>query len=122
MKPMTIRAKCVYEPYEPEDGTRVLVERLWPRGFTRERLHADTWMREIAPTSTLRTWYAHDVTKWPEFVVRYRTELNGQPDLVEQLLAFVRGGPLTLLYAAKDTEHNSAVVLLDYLNESHTAE
>jgi uncharacterized protein YeaO (DUF488 family) len=110
-----IQAKRVYEPYNSDDGTRVLVERLWPRGFTRERLHADSWLREIAPTAELRTWYAHDVAKWPEFVTRYTAQLDTQPDLVESLLQIVRRGPLTLLYAAKDTEHNSALVLLDYL-------
>ncbi len=113
--PAAIRAKRVYEPYSPDDGTRVLVERLWPRGFTRERLHADTWLRDIAPTAALRTWYAHDPAKWPEFVTRYTTQLDSQPDLIESLLEIARRGPLTLLYAARDTEHNSALVLLDYL-------
>ena len=98
--PEPIRAKRVYEPYNPDDGTRVLVERLWPRGFTRERLHADSWLREIAPTAELRTWYAHDVAKWPEFVTRYTAQLDSQPDLVESLLEMARHGPLTLLYAA----------------------
>ena len=110
-----IRAKRVYEPYSPDDGTRVLVERLWPRGMTREQLHADSWLREIAPTAELRTWYAHDVAKWPKFVTRYTAQLDTQPDLVESLLQMARHGPLTLLYAAKDTEHNSALVLLNYL-------
>ncbi|WP_207798758.1 DUF488 domain-containing protein [Candidatus Cryosericum terrychapinii] len=113
--PELIRAKRVYEEYSSDDGTRVLVERLWPRGFTRERLHADSWLREIAPTAELRTWYAHDVVKWPEFMTRYITQLDTQPDLVESLLEIARRGPLTLLYAAKDTEHNSALVLLNYL-------
>ena len=113
--PEPIRAKRVYEPYNSDDGTRVLVERLWPRGFTRERLHADTWLREIAPTAELRTWYAHDVAKWPKFVTRYTAQLDTQPDLVESLLQMARHGPLTLLYAARDTEHNSALVLLNYL-------
>ncbi|MHB8106020.1 MAG: DUF488 domain-containing protein [Candidatus Cryosericum sp.] len=113
--PVSIQAKRVYEEYSPDDGTRVLVERLWPRGFTRERLHADSWLREIAPTAELRTWYAHDVTKWPEFVKQYTAQLDTQPDLVTSLLQTARHGPLTLLYAAKDTEHNSALVLLNYL-------
>lgn len=112
-----IRAKRVYEPYSPDDGTRVLVERLWPRGMTRERLHADSWLREIAPTAELRTWYAHDVAKWPKFVTRYTVQLDTQPDLVESLLQMARHGPLTLLYAARDTEHNSALVLLNYLKD-----
>lgn len=115
--PTTIRAKRVYEPYDPGDGTRILVERLWPRGFTRERLHADSWLRDIAPTVELRTWYAHDVTKWPEFVARYTAQLRTQPDLVESLLEIARHGPLTLVFAAKDADHSSAIVLLNYLNK-----
>lgn len=117
---MTMQAKRVYEPYDPGDGTRVLVERLWPRGFTRERLHADIWLREIAPTAALRTWYAHDIAKWPEFVTRYRAQLGEQLDLVEQLLAIARKGPLTLLFAARDPQHSSAIVLLDYLRKRQT--
>jgi len=115
--PEPIRAKRVYEPHNSDDGTRVLVERLWPRGFTRERLHDDSWLREIAPTAELRTWYAHDVAKWPEFVTRYTAQLDTQPSLVESLLQMARHGPLTLLYAARDTEHNSALVLLNYLKD-----
>jgi uncharacterized protein YeaO (DUF488 family) len=115
----TIQAKRVYEPYDEADGTRVLVERLWPRGFTHERLHADTWMRDIAPTADLRKWYAHDVAKWPEFAKRYRVELGGHLDLVEQLLAISRKGNLTLLFATSDTEHSGAMVLLNNLKE-HT--
>ena len=115
--PEPIQTKRVYEPYNSDDGTRVLVERLWPRGFTRERLHADSWLREIAPTAELRTWYAHDVAKWPKFVTRYTAQLDTQPDLVESLLQMARHGPLTLLYAARDTEHNSALVLLNYLKD-----
>ncbi|MHB8107687.1 MAG: DUF488 domain-containing protein [Candidatus Cryosericum sp.] len=112
-----IRAKRVYEPHDPADGTRILVERLWPRGFTRERLHADSWLRDIAPTAELRTWYAHDIAKWPEFVKRYTAQLDTQPDLVASLLEMARHGPLTLLFAAKDPDHSSAIVLLNYLRE-----
>lgn len=112
-----IRIKRVYEPYDPGDGKRVLVERLWPRGFTRERLHADLWMREIAPAPALRTWYAHDLAKWPEFAARYRAQLDGQQELVRQLLAFAEQGLLTLLYAARDADHNSALLLQNYLLE-----
>ncbi|MHB8070754.1 MAG: DUF488 domain-containing protein [Candidatus Cryosericum sp.] len=112
-----IRAKRVYEPYDPADGTRILVERLWPRGFTRERLHADSWLRDIAPTAELRTWYAHDVAKWPEFVTRYTAQLDTQSDLIASLLETARHGPLTLLFAAKDPDHSSAIVLLNYLKK-----
>jgi uncharacterized protein YeaO (DUF488 family) len=120
--PILIRAKRVYESYDPDDGTRVLVERLWPRGFTRERLYADSWLRDIAPTAELRTWYAHDITKWPEFETRYIVEIDAQPDLVESLLQIARHGPLTLLFAAKDPDHSSAIVLLNYLNRRLKAE
>jgi len=115
--PAAIRAKRVYEPYSLDEGTRVLVERLWPRGVTHERLHAETWLREIAPIAALRTWYAHDPAKWPEFVTRYTAQLDSQPDLVASLLEIARRGPLTLLYATRVTEHSSALVLLDYLKE-----
>jgi uncharacterized protein YeaO (DUF488 family) len=115
--PAAIRAKRVYDPYNSDDGTRVLVERLWPRGITRERLHADTWLREIAPTGALRTWYAHDLAKWPEFVARYTAQLDSQPDLVASLPEIARRGPLTLVYATRDTEHSSALVLLNYLKD-----
>ena len=115
--PEPIRAKRVYEPYSPDDGTRVLVERLWPRGMSHERLHADTWLREIAPTTALRIWYEHDPTKWPEFVTRYTAELDSQPDLVASLLETAHRGPLSLLYATRDTKHSSALVLLDYLKK-----
>ena len=114
---MSIRTKRVYEPYDHEDGTRVLVERLWPRGFTRERLHADLWLRDIAPTAELRTWYAHDGSKWPAFVARYRAQLDSQPELVEQLLTIAASGTLTLLYASRDSEHSSTTVLASYLAE-----
>lgn len=111
----TIRIKRVYEPYGPDDGKRVLVERLWPRGFTRERLRADLWLKEIAPVPALRTWYAHDLAKWPEFAARYRAQLDGQQELVRQLLSLAEQGPLTLLYAARDVDHNSALILQNYL-------
>jgi uncharacterized protein YeaO (DUF488 family) len=117
---IVIHAKRVYEPYDPGDGTRILVERLWPRGFTRERLHADTWLRDIAPTTELRAWYAHDVAKWPEFVRRYTAQLDTQPDLVASLLKAAHHGTLTLLFAARDPDHSSAIVLLNYLKERLT--
>jgi len=112
-----IQIKRVYEEYTPDDGVRVLVERLWPRGFTRERLHADRWLRDIAPTADLRMWYEHDVAKWPDFVKRYAAQLDTEPDLIASLLEIARHSPLTLLYAAKDTEHNSALVLQNYLKD-----
>jgi uncharacterized protein YeaO (DUF488 family) len=77
----------------------------------------DSWLREIAPTAELRTWYAHDVNRWPEFVTRYTAQLDAQPDLVASLLETARHGPLTLLFAARDPEHSSATVLLDYLED-----
>ena len=115
--PAAIRIKRVYDPPSPDDGTRVLVERLWPRGMTREKIQSETWLREIAPAAALREWYQHDQRNWDEFVTRYREQLDGQPDLVEILLSKARSGPLTLLYANHDADHNSAQVLLSYLKE-----
>jgi uncharacterized protein YeaO (DUF488 family) len=112
-----IRIKRVYDPASRDDGRRILVERLWPRGFARDALAADGWQKEVAPSSDLRKWYGHRVERWPEFVRRYRAELDAHPDAWQPLLAAARKGRLTLLYSARDVEHNSAVVLRDYLTE-----
>jgi uncharacterized protein YeaO (DUF488 family) len=115
-----IRLKRAYEKPAPADGLRVLVERLWPRGLTKERAAVDTWMKELAPSPELRRWYGHDPAKWTEFQKRYRAELAQNPDQVEELRSKAREGPLTLVYAARDEEHNSALVLKAYL-EHHTS-
>lgn len=110
-----IRVKRVYEAASPEDGTRVLVDRLWPRGLTAEKVGAALWLKEIAPSNELRRLFHHDLARWDEFKMHYFTELETQPEAVEKLLAFARQGTLTLLFAARDEEHNQAVVLREYL-------
>jgi uncharacterized protein YeaO (DUF488 family) len=113
---MKIGLKRVYEPPGAEDGTRVLVDRLWPRGLTRQRARVDLWMKEIAPSAELRTWFGHDPAKWVEFKRRYRAELAHNKVLVAQLKAEAKKARVTLVYGAKDEEHNDAVVLLEVLS------
>ena len=112
---MEIRVKRIYDPPKPADGVRLLVDRLWPRGVSREAAALDVWMRQVAPSSELRRWFAHDVARWREFKRRYAVELGSHQDLVAEILAFARDRPVTLLYSARDTEHNQAVALADYL-------
>jgi len=117
-----IKVKRVYEPPERDDGKRFLVERLWPRGVKKDALPLTAWLKEVAPSTTLRKWYAHDVTRWPEFRSRYRAELKemeqgDEPNALATLLQAAREGNLTLLYSARDTDHNSALVLRDFLEE-----
>lgn len=115
-----IRLKRAYEPPAPEDGTRVLVDRLWPRGVSREDVELDAWTKEAAPSGELREWFDHDPEKWEEFRERYRRELEEEDekrDAVERLLEAHRGGELTLVYGARDTEHNNAVALREHLLE-----
>lgn len=110
-----IRIKRVYEPPEDHDGFRVLVDRLWPRGLTKEQVRADLWLRDVAPSTALRKWFAHDPSKWDEFKRRYFAELAQKPDSVQVLLEKAAQGPVTLLYSAHDPEHNQAVALKEYL-------
>src|SRR5689334_18547278 len=112
-----ITIKRIYEPAEASDGYRILVERLWPRGLTKEKARLDEWLKDIAPSPRLRTWYGHKVEKWPEFVERYRLELAapGNVEPLKRLAQLGRKGKLTLLFAARDDEHNSALVLRDVL-------
>lgn len=110
-----IQIKRVYEPASPEDGWRVLVDRLWPRGMTKERAQADLWLKEAAPSTELRLWFGHDPAKWDEFMRRYRAELDAQPEAVAALLAAAARGRLTLLYSARDETRNQAVALREYL-------
>lgn len=114
---MTIRLKRAYEEPEPEDGFRVLVDRLWPRGVGKEEIALDRWMKEIAPSDDLRRWYDHDPERWEEFRERYETEIDGMDEEVAFLNEKSEEGTLTLVYAAKDRDHNNAVVLRDYLAE-----
>lgn len=106
----------IYQPPSPDDGERILVDRLWPRGMSKARAALDGWMKEIAPSAELRKWFAHDPVKWQEFRTRYWAELALHPELVNTLLEKGRLGTVTLLYAAHDMEHNEAVALRDYLD------
>jgi uncharacterized protein YeaO (DUF488 family) len=106
-----IRVKRVYQPPSPEDGTRVLVDRLWPRGLRKAGAAIDCWLKEIAPSSELRRWFGHDPDRWEEFQRRYRAGLSARPELLAKLRALAAQGTLTLVYAARDEDHNQAVAL-----------
>jgi uncharacterized protein YeaO (DUF488 family) len=114
---MNIKTKRVYAPPAPEDGRRVLVDRLWPRGLTKEKAHVDIWLKEIAPSSELRKWFAHDPAKWKDFRHRYTAELKKKQDLIKLILQENGADAVTLLYAARDVEHNEAVVLKHFLDK-----
>lgn len=114
-----IRIKRIYEPPETSDGKRLLVDRLWPRGIAREAAQIDAWIKDIAPSDTLRRWYSHDPKKWPEFHARYLAELQQNPAVAELRHHMQKTKTLTLLYAAKDAAHNNAVVLCEFL-KSHS--
>ena len=109
-----IRVKRVYEPPSRADGMRVLVDRLWPRGLSKAAAHVDAWLKDLAPSAALRTWFGHDPARWAEFRRRYRRELAAT-DARSQLRELADGHALTLLFAAKDPDHNNAVALRDYL-------
>ena len=115
--PYKIKIKRVYEKPEKEDGFRILVDRLWPRGFTKEKAAIDLWLKEIAPGTELRKWFNHDPEKWAEFKRRYLHELKENKKSVSILKEYMKEGNVTLVYAAKDEEHNDAVVLLNELKE-----
>jgi len=106
-----IRIKRIYDPPVPEDGRRVLVDRLWPRGLAKDEARIDEWLKEIAPSGDLRKWFGHDPARWEEFQDRYRDELERSGELLERLRAEAKKETVTLLFAAKDVEHNNAVVL-----------
>jgi uncharacterized protein YeaO (DUF488 family) len=110
-----IHTKRVYDSAEPGDGTRFLVERLWPRGLTKAAVAIDGWLKDVAPSTALRRWYSHDPVKWNEFRRRYIAELDGHPQAWQPILEAARDGIVTLTYSAKDTEHNNAVALKEYL-------
>lgn len=112
---MKVALKRVYEAPAKTDGTRILVDRLWPRGLSKDKASVDLWLKEIAPSTELRKWFGHDPEKWEEFQRRYRAELKANGDAVSELRAALADGPATLVYGAKDKAHNDAVVLADYL-------
>ncbi|WP_320053170.1 DUF488 domain-containing protein [uncultured Acetobacteroides sp.] len=108
--------KRVYEKPEMEDGMRILVDRLWPRGLTKERARIDLWLKGIAPSTELRKWFGHDPAKWEQFKELYHRELEANAEQVSILKDQLKGGTVTLLYAAKDVEHNEALVLKEWLS------
>ena len=112
-----IKTKRAYEKSAKDDGTRVLVDRLWPRGITKKAAGIDEWLREIAPSDKLRKWFAHDPEKWQGFERKYVKELEGKRNLIEKLKGTSRTGMLTLLYSAKDELHNQAAVLKEFLED-----
>jgi uncharacterized protein YeaO (DUF488 family) len=110
-----VKLKRAYEPAAAADGARILVDRLWPRGVSKSRIALDQWMRDIAPSSELRTWFAHDPARWAEFRRRYAKELRANAGLLRQLRALARERPITLVYSAHDEIYNDAVVLRDLI-------
>lgn len=113
---MTLKLKRVYEAPSDDDGYRILVDRVWPRGVSEESAHAQLWLRRIAPSDELRTWFGHDPERWSEFRTRYERELSEHPDLLDLIGDIERHSKtVTLLYGAADEEHNQAVVLRDAL-------
>lgn len=112
---MSVMIKRAYESPSASDGYRVLVDRLWPRGLTKEKLKLDVWMKDLSPSPELRKWFSHDVAKWAEFQKRYRKELQVHPDLIQELKKRARQGKVTLVFAARDEVHNNAALLKKYL-------
>jgi uncharacterized protein YeaO (DUF488 family) len=112
---MSLELKRAYEPAEPKDGMRILVDRLWPRGLSQLQARVDLWLKEIAPSNELRKWFAHDPAKWEEFARRYFAELEQERDAVERLRRMAQKRPVTLVYSARDREHNQAVALKQFL-------
>ncbi len=111
-----IRVKRVQDPPEATDGTRILVDRLWPRGLKRESAAFDLWVRDAAPSAELRRWFGHEPGRWPEFRTRYFAELDLRADACGPILEAALRGDVTLLFAARDREHNNATALLEYLS------
>jgi uncharacterized protein YeaO (DUF488 family) len=110
-----IKLKRVYEEPSSRDGVRVLVERLWPRGLTKKRAAVDLWLKDLAPSPELRKWFGHDPARWEQFQQRYRRELREKKDAIRLLKRKAKEGPVTLIYAARDEEHNGALALKRHL-------
>jgi uncharacterized protein YeaO (DUF488 family) len=114
----TVQIKRIYDPVEPADGKRILVDRLWPRGMKKESAHLDAWLKDVAPSTELRKWFHHDAGEWDEFVARYTHELS-QNHAVKELADIIHDNKtVTLLYAAHDPQHNHALVLLQFINKA----
>ena len=114
-----IQLKRVYDPANPEDGVRFLVERLWPRGVKKEALQFDAWLKDVAPSTELRQWFSHDPAKWKEFQRRYFAELDSKPEALEPIRTTLKRKQVTLLFSSHDTMHNNAVALKSYLTAHH---
>ena len=112
-----LRIKRTYDPSARSDGRRFLVERLWPRGMKKETVAADAWLKDVAPSTALRQWFGHRLERWEEFRRRYRQELGANPDAWKPILDAEEHSPVTLLFSARDVDHNGAVVLRDFLAE-----
>ncbi len=112
-----VKVKRVYEKAQSRDGTRFLVERLWPRGMKKEELKMAAWLKEVAPSDALRRWFAHDPAKWNEFQKRYRAELTRNAGTVKPILEAAKHGDVTLLFSTRDTEHNNALVLKGFVEK-----
>jgi len=116
---ITVHIKRVYDEPSPGDGVRILVDRVWPRGVSKEQAHLDAWRKDLAPSATLRKWFGHDPNKWDDFRTRYRMELRRpeQNQAIQELALLARTKTVTLLYGAADAEHNQAVVLKELLEQ-----
>ena len=110
-----LKLKRAYDPVARDDGTRFLVERLWPRGLSKTRLQVAAWLKNVGPSTALRQWFGHDPRKWARFRTRYFDELDSRPESWRPILAAAKGHPVTLVYSSHDTEHNNAVALKEYL-------
>jgi uncharacterized protein YeaO (DUF488 family) len=115
---MKIKVKRVYDPPSPADGKRILVDRLWPRGIAKSAAKINLWVKEIAPSNALRTWYAHDPKKWPEFKRRYFAELEANGEVLKSFLAQIGKGEVTFLFSSKETRLNNAFALKEYIELS----
>ncbi|OAJ71145.1 hypothetical protein A7976_06830 [Methylobacillus sp. MM3] len=113
---MSLTIKRIYEPAAPKDGFRILIDRIWPRGLSKASASVDLWFKTLAPSTELRQWFGHDPEKWVQFRQRYFAELDGQAEAVDQVLKMAKRRRVTLLYGAKDTLHNNAVALMEYLD------
>lgn len=115
MQDRTITTKRVYDEPDPKDGKRILVDRLWPRGLSKEKAQVDAWLKAVAPSNELRKWYQHDPQKWAAFKKRYFAELDANEDAVNELIDHLNDGKVTFLYSTKETQYNNAVALKEYI-------
>jgi uncharacterized protein YeaO (DUF488 family) len=112
---MKIQTKRVYDPADSKDGFRILVDRLWPRGLSKESANIDLWLKSVAPSNDLRKWYNHDTDKWPDFKKRYFSELDSNSDAVNELLSYARRGKVSFLFSSKELNYNNAAALKEYI-------